>query len=107
MGSIGQMQGTVTTWDCSVSHLVVWVELAAVDVVVVTPEHGHQLSCVEGVHGHWAAGRHKHKLWAAATWHGELEPFTTLVADLPVIYLRDKQGSDHECVPKYKLYLLH
>lgn len=50
-GFIGQMQGTVTTWDFGVSHLVVWVELAAVDIVVVTPEHSDQLSRVEGIHG--------------------------------------------------------
>lgn len=90
-GSIGQMQGTVTTLDFSVSHLEVWVELAAIDVVVVTPEHCHQLSRVQGIHSYWAAAWHKHKLWAAATRHCELKPFTTLVGDLPVIYLRDKQ----------------
>lgn len=37
-------------WDFSASHLVVRVKLAAVDVVVVAPEHRDQLSCVEGVH---------------------------------------------------------
>lgn len=41
-GYIGQMRET--TWDFGVSHLVVRVELAAVDVVVVTPEHSDQLS---------------------------------------------------------------
>lgn len=49
-----------------VSYLVVWVEHAAVNIVVVTPEHSDQLSCVEGIHCHRAAARHKHKLWAAA-----------------------------------------
>lgn len=44
------MQHIVTTRDFSMSHLVVWVELAAVNVVVVTPEHSYQLSRVEGIH---------------------------------------------------------
>ena len=78
-------------WDYRASHLVVCVKLAAVDVVVVAPEHRDQFSCVEGIHSDWAAAWHKHKLRAAATGHCELEPFTTLVADLPVIYLEDKQ----------------
>lgn len=55
-----------------VSHLVVWVERAAVNIVIVAPEHSDQRSCVEGVHCHWAATWHKHKLWAAAAWHCKL-----------------------------------
>ena len=35
-----------------VSHLVVWVKLAAVHIVVVTPEHSDQLSSVEGIHSY-------------------------------------------------------
>lgn len=83
--------GAGNSHHLGVSHLVVWVELAAVDVVVVTPEHSDQLSGVDGVHRHWAATWHKHKFWAAATRHRELQPFTALVGDLPVIYLRDKK----------------
>ena len=82
------MQELDTGREC---HLVVWVELAAVDVVVVTPQHGYQLSCVEGIDCDGAAAWHKHKLWAAASRHGELELFTTLVADFSIVHLRDKQ----------------
>ena len=60
------MQEVVTTWHFVVSHLVVWVELAAVDIVVMTPEHSDQLSSVEGIHCNRAAAGHKHKLRAAA-----------------------------------------
>lgn len=48
---IGQMRGTVTIWDFGVTHLVVWVKLAAVHIVVMTPEHSRQLPCVEGIYG--------------------------------------------------------
>lgn len=54
------------------THLVVWVELTAVDIVVVTPKHGNQLAGVEGIHGNGASAGHKHKLWAAAARHCEL-----------------------------------
>lgn len=49
-----------------VTHLVVWVKLAAVHVVVMTPEHCDQLSRMEDIHSDRAATWHKHKLWAAA-----------------------------------------
>lgn len=71
-GDTDWVQKIVTIQNFGVSHLVVWVKLAAVDIVVVTPEHGYQLSRVEGVHGNWTATWHKHKLWAAATRHREL-----------------------------------
>lgn len=88
------------------SHLVVAVERAAVDTVVVAPEHGDQLSCMEAIHGHWASTWHKHKLRAAASWHCELQPLTTLVAHFPIIYLRGQQSRGMECSErmfKYKL----
>lgn len=53
-------------------HLVVWVELAAVYIVVVAPQHGNQLAGVEAIHGNGASAGHKHKLWAAATRYCEL-----------------------------------
>lgn len=40
-----------TRWDFGASHLVVWVELAAVNIVVVTPQRSDQLSRVEGIDG--------------------------------------------------------
>lgn len=72
-----------------VFHLIVWVELAAVHIIVVTPKHRDKFSCMEGIDCHRAAAGHKHKLRAAATRHGELQLFTTLIADLSVIYLRE------------------
>lgn len=69
------------------SHLVVWMKLAAVDVVVVTPECGDQLAGVEAVHGHWASTRHEDKLGAAAAGHCELQPLTALVGNFPVVDL--------------------
>lgn len=66
-------------------------ELTAVDIVVVTPKHGNQLAGVEGIHGDGASAGHKHKLRDAAMRHCELKSFTTLIADLPIIYLREKQ----------------
>lgn len=88
---MGPVQGSHSLGLAGASHLVVWVELAAVNIVVVTPQHTDQLSRVDGIDGDRAATWHKHKLWAAATRHCELQPFTALVADLAVIYLRDKQ----------------
>lgn len=89
---------SVKWWGQSVpgtsSHLVVWVKLAAVNVVVVAPEHGDQLTSVEGVHSHRASTRHKHKLRAAAARHCKLQPFTALVGDLPVIYLKRQMVCD-------------
>lgn len=75
-----------------VFHLIVWVELAAVHIIVVTPEHRDEFSCVKGIDRHRAAAGHEHKLRAAATRHGELQLFTTLVADLAIIYLRKDKG---------------
>lgn len=62
-------------------------KLTAVDVVVVTPECGDQLAGVEAVHSHGASTWHKHKLGAAAAGHRELQPFTALVGNFPVIDL--------------------
>lgn len=79
-------------------HLIVWVELAAVHIIVVTPQHCDKFSCMEGIDGHRAATGHKHKLRAAATGHGELQLFTTLITDLSIIYLReDKKGKKKQC----------
>lgn len=80
-----------------VSHLVVWVKLAAVDVVVVTPQRGDQLAGVEAIHGHRAPARHKHELGAAAAGHCELQPFTALVGHFPVIDLRRQAQQSVHC----------
>lgn len=97
------IRGHVSPGYFGESHLVVWVKLAAVHVVVVTPQHSDQFSCVQRVHCHRAAAWHKHKLWAAAVRHGELQPFTALIADLPIIHLRETR-KETGCVGWLKYY---
>lgn len=54
------------------TNLVVWVEVTAVNIVVVASKHGNQLAGVEGIHGNGASTGHKHKLRAAAMRYCEL-----------------------------------
>lgn len=93
----GRWKYKQATGGFDAAHLVVRVELAAVHVVVVTPERRDQLSRVDGVHGHRALARHKHKLRAAAARHGELELLAVPVGDLPVVHLRDKPHTRLRC----------
>jgi len=95
-GDITRCRGRPPPGPGDASHLVVRVELAAVDVVVVPPERREQLPRVDGVRGHRALARHEHQLRAAAARHGELEPLATPVGHLPVVYLRDTRGAEGE-----------
>lgn len=97
--------GVSSTPGTGVSYLIVRVKLTAVHIVIVAPEHGDQLSCVEGIDCNRAATWHKHKLWAASTWYCKLQPFTTVIADLPIVYLRYKQKGQVVCVQMSKDFL--
>ena len=58
-------------------------------------KHGEPLSRVDCVHGDGAAVGNKHELRAAATGHGELQPFPAVVAHLPVVHPQGQIRATH------------